>query len=141
MTLHSPEASSSSRWCNAHKPSLLGFLSFITSRILVDIVFFWGVKGPQVWYMEVPRLEIEMELQLPAYATATAIPDPSHFCNLQYSSWQCWILTPLSRARDRTCILMDTSWICFPCARAGTPTQWFKFSFIFFLCISRLCVY
>ena len=33
--------------------------------------------------MEVPRLEFELELELPAYATAT--PDLSHVCNVHYS--------------------------------------------------------
>ena len=61
--------------------------------------------------MEVPRLEVELELQLLAYATATATQDPSHRCNLYHSSWQHWILNPMIEARDRTCILMDTSWI------------------------------
>ena len=60
-------------------------------------------------HVEVPRLEIELELQLPAYATATATPDPSPICDLHRSSWQHWILNPLSEARDQTCILMDTS--------------------------------
>ena len=32
--------------------------------------------------MEVPRLGTELELQLPAYTTATATPDPSHVCDL-----------------------------------------------------------
>ena len=35
--------------------------------------------------MEVPRLGVESELQLPAYTTATATPDPSHVCNLHHS--------------------------------------------------------
>ena len=30
-------------------------------------------------------------------------------------------LTPLSKARDQTCILMDTSWVCYHWATAGTP--------------------
>ena len=34
------------------------------------------------------RLGIEWELQLPAYTTASAIPDPSHICKLHHSSWQ-----------------------------------------------------
>ena len=33
--------------------------------------------------MEVPRLGAETELQLPAYTTATAMPDLSSVCDLQ----------------------------------------------------------
>ena len=57
--------------------------------------------------MEVPRLGVELELQLPACATAT--PDPRLVLELHCSSRQCWILNPLSEARGRTGILMDTS--------------------------------
>ena len=32
--------------------------------------------GPHPWYMEVPRLGVKWKLQLPAYTTATAMPDP-----------------------------------------------------------------
>ena len=37
---------------------------------------------------------------------------------LHHSSWQHWILNPLSKARDQTCILRDTSHFCW--ATAGT---------------------
>ena len=37
--------------------------------------------GPYPWHMEVPRLGVELELQLPAYTTATATPDLSHVCD------------------------------------------------------------
>ena len=37
-------------------------------------------------HMEVPRLGVECELQLPAYTTATAIPDPSRVCDIHHSS-------------------------------------------------------
>ena len=40
------------------------------------------------WHMEVPRLGVESELQLPAYITATAMPDPSCVCDLHHSSRQ-----------------------------------------------------
>jgi len=50
--------------------------------------------------MEVPRLGIELELQLLAYTTATAMQDPSCVCDLHCGSWQCQILTQLSEARD-----------------------------------------
>ena len=55
--------------------------------------------------MEFPRLGVKLELQLPAYATATATPDVSHVCNLHHSIRHHQILNPLSEARDRT------SWI------------------------------
>jgi len=66
--------------------------------------------------MEVLRLGVKSELQLPTYATdtatATATQDPSHVCNLYHSSSQHQILNPLSKARDRTHILMDASQVC-----------------------------
>ena len=68
--------------------------------------------------MEVPRLRVQLELQLSASTTATAMQDPSCICNLHRSSGQ--ILNPLSKARDRTCVLMDTSQILFHCATTGT---------------------
>ena len=50
--------------------------------------------------MEVHRLEIELELELPAYTTATATQDLSQVCDLHYSSRQHQILNPLYEARD-----------------------------------------
>ena len=32
--------------------------------------------------MDIPKLGVELELQLLAYGTATAVPDPSHLCSL-----------------------------------------------------------
>ena len=52
--------------------------------------------------MEVPSLGVESELQLLAYATATATQDLSHICDLYHSSQQCQILNLLSDARDQT---------------------------------------
>ena len=72
-----------------------------------------------LWHTEVPRLGVKMELQLLAWATATATPDPSCICNLQHRSWQCWILNPLSKARDQTGIPMDTSGILNPLSHNG----------------------
>ena len=73
--------------------------------------------------MEVPRLGVKSELQLPAYITATAMQDLSCVCNLNQSSPQCQISNPLSEARDLTHILMDTNQILFQCAKTGTPTS------------------
>ena len=51
-------------------------------------------------HMEVPRLGVESELQLPADATATAMQNPSHICDLYHSSQQQRILNTLSGASD-----------------------------------------
>ena len=61
------------------------------------------------WHMDVPRLGVKRELQLPAYATATATWDPSPVCDQQHSSWKPWIFNPLNKARDHTRILLAIS--------------------------------
>ena len=58
--------------------------------------------------------QVKSELQLPAYTTVPATPDPSYICDLHHSSRQCWILNVLNEARDPTRILMDPS-------QAGCP--------------------
>ena len=67
----------------------MGFLQFF-------LVFFF--RATPVAYMEIPRLGVK----------------PCHVCDLHHSSWQHWILNPLSRARDRTHILKDTIWVFNP---------------------------
>ena len=79
--------------------------------ICIKSLSFFIFLGPHLWHMEVPRLGFESELQLMAYATVTATWDPSHVCDLHHSSQQCQILNPLSEAKGRTCILVDTSWL------------------------------
>ena len=64
--------------------------------------------------MEVPRLGVKSELQLPTYTTATAMPEPSHMCNLHHSSQQHQIPNPLSN-------LMVPSRIYCHCATTRTP--------------------
>ena len=84
------------------------------------------VLGPHLWHMEVARLGVKSELQLPAYLTTTAMPDPSHVCDLHQSSRQCQILNPLSEARDWTHDLKVPSQIHFHCAMTGTSTWFFR---------------
>ena len=59
--------------------------------------------------MEIPRLEVKSELQLPDCATATATLDLSHVCGLHHHTWQHQILNPLREARNQTCIFVDIS--------------------------------
>uniref|UniRef100_A0A4X1T5W7 Secreted protein n=1 Tax=Sus scrofa TaxID=9823 RepID=A0A4X1T5W7_PIG len=70
--------------------------------------------------------------QARVYTTATAMPDPSHVCNLHHSSWRHQILHALSEARDRTCNLIVPSRIRFHCATTGTPCFFFKVGFLAF---------
>ena len=74
--------------------------------------------------MEVPRLGVESELQLPAYSTATQ--DPNRICYLHHSSWQHRILNPLWEARDPTWVLMDTNQVHYCWATMGTPVASFN---------------
>ena len=60
--------------------------------------------------MKVPRLRVQSELQLLPYTRASNT-GPSHICDLHHSSWQYWILNPLSETRDRTHILIGTNWV------------------------------
>jgi len=83
----------------------LGFLSYV-------FLNFFVILGPHPWHMEVPRLGVELDLQLPSYAIATATLDSRQVFDLHHSSGKCQILNPLSEARDQTHTLMDTSWVC-----------------------------
>ena len=84
--------------------------------------------------MEVPRLGVEWELQMLAYITGTAMQDPSCICDLHHSSWQHWILDPLSEARDWTQILMDTSRVLNPLSHNRNISRTFSLSHTETLC-------
>ena len=68
--------------------------------------------------MEVPSLGVELELQLRVYTTATATWDLSQVCDLHHISQQRRILNPL---RPGIRVLMDTGWVRYLWATAGTP--------------------
>ena len=55
---------------------------------------------PHLLPVDVPRLQVELELQLLVYTTATAMPNLSRVCDLHHGLWQCWILNLPSKARD-----------------------------------------
>ena len=102
--------------------------------LLLILLLLFYFLGLHLWHKEVPKLEVESELQLLAYVTATL--DLSHVCNLHHSSQQHWILDPLSKARDQTRILMDTNQIHGSGATVGTPQAVYSlqnFSLIFCL--------
>ena len=69
-------------------------LMFLNSQ---TFFFFPHFLGLHLQHMEVPRLGVELELQLLAYTTAMG--NPSHTCDLRDSSWQCQIPTQWARPR------------------------------------------
>ena len=91
-----------------------GYILFLLLLLLLLLTFL----GLQIQHMEVPRLGVELELQLPAYTMATATPDLSRICNLHLSSQQCRVLDPLSEARDQTCILIE--WVVLDIFSSGS---------------------
>ena len=59
-----------------------------------DFFFFWSfvLLGPHPRHMEVPRLGVQSELQLPVYTTATATWDLNCVWDPHHSLGQCRIL-------------------------------------------------
>ena len=79
--------------------------------VIIIIIFCLFGAAPQ--HMDVPRLGVNSELQLPDYVRATATQDLATSVTYTTAHCQRWILYPLSEARDGTRILMDTSQIRF----------------------------
>ena len=102
----------------------MGFLNhtvILLNGTQPGILFLFCFLGQHLQHVEVPRLGVESEL--PAYTTATATRDPSHICNIRHTSQQLMILNPLSRARDQTHLLVDTSWIRNPLSHNGNSIR------------------
>ena len=88
-------------WESPGPPPNSGWHILMEARNLDFFVFL----GPHPRHMESPRLGVKSELQLPATATR----DLSCICDLHHILRQCQILSPLSEARDPTCVFMDAS--------------------------------
>ena len=72
----------------------------------LQFIFIFIFLGPQLQHMEVPRLGVRLELQLPTYATSHSNTGSERHlrCSLQQSG----MLNPLCEVRDPTRILADT---------------------------------
>ena len=79
-------------------PRVTSCITIVQSSRLFSFLFL----GLHLQHMEVPRLGVRLELQLPVYTTAAATQDLSLVCDLHHSSQQWWILNPLSEAKDQT---------------------------------------
>ena len=71
------------------------------------------------WW-KVPRLGVELELQLLAYSAAAL--DLSCIFDLCHNWQPHQILNPLSEARDQTCILTTLCWVLIPLSLSGNST-------------------
>ena len=96
-------------------------MAFYLFVLFCFVLLFFCFLGPHSWHMEVPRLGVKSQLQLPAYTTAIATWDPSLACDLNHSLRERQIPDPLSESRDRIRILMDSRQICFCWAMMRTP--------------------
>ena len=67
-------------WADLGTPTGTSFISSweLSPEALSFLSFFFLEPHPR--HMEVPRLGVKLELQLPAYTTATAMWDVSHIC-------------------------------------------------------------
>ena len=116
-----------------HIPFIL-ILIYSKPRILKSFFFFFSIiLGMHPWHMEVSRLGVKSEIQLPAYTTTTAMWDPSCICDLHHSPWQHRPFMHWARPG----IEPISSWVLVgfvnPWATMGTPNiLLFSFSFLFF---------
>ena len=97
--------------------SLISVIRVFCLFIFCFVLSHFAFSGLHLEHMEVPKLGNCH----PSYTTATAMPNPSHIFYLHHSSQQHQILNPLSRPRDRTHLLMDTSRVHYHQATVGTP--------------------
>ena len=71
-----------------HTVALIFFVSLSLPHLLalhylfIHSIIHSFILRLHLWHMKVPRLGVELELQLLAYATTTAMQDLSHICKL-----------------------------------------------------------
>ena len=87
---------------------LRGYLNKLLGFFFSFFLFLVFRAAPS--HIEVPRLGVELELQLLAYTIVIATPDLNFVLDLHLSSQQPWVLNQLNEARDQIHILTDPSW-------------------------------
>lgn len=88
-------------WSRVTDCTLLETTVLLQSALNPLLVTWFYVCLFVLWHLEVPQPGVELELQLPAYATATATLGPSHIFNLHHSLQLCQILHPGSEVCER----------------------------------------
>ena len=107
--------------------SVQGSRGFLLNKIII-FSFLWL----HLQHMEVPRLGVKSELQLPAYATVKAMETQvqSGICNLHHSC-DTSSLTHWLRPGNQTQIHLHTSWILNPLSHNGNPLNKFFLQLLF----------
>ena len=82
-----------------------------TPKYIFFSLFFFFFKWPHLQHMEVPRLGVKLELQLPAYTTATAAGDLSPVCDYTPAHSHARSLTHWAGPRIKP-TFMDNSQVC-----------------------------
>ena len=82
---------------------------------------------------------VKSELQLPVYTTATALGIWAMAAAYTTAHGNAGIPDPLSRARDQTHFLMDTSWVHYCWATMGTPAPLIFISVLIYARSRRVC--
>ena len=77
--------------------------------------------GPLPWYMDVPMVGIQLELQVPSYTTVTVTSDPSHVWDYPIAEGQTrslthWVRPEMESASSWILVGYVTCW-----AMSGTP--------------------
>ena len=72
--------------CQGYVYICVQFILFYFILFYFILFYFILFLGLWVQHVEVLRLGVELELQLPVHTTATTVPDPNRICNLHCSS-------------------------------------------------------
>ena len=99
---------------------LICFLFLFITRIYHHPPPFFCFLGSHPRHMEVPRLGLHRSCSCQPISQPRQCQIWALVWDLYHSSWPRWFLDPLRKAGDRTCILMDTSWIHFRGTAMGT---------------------
>ena len=111
---------------------LLGLVLSVRHLQYFFVPLSFVLLGPHPRHMEVPRPEGSnwnpSQSCLPASTTAPAMQDLSRVCELHHSSWQGQILNPLSKARNRTHVLMAARQVRQPLSHDGNTSVYILLS-------------
>ena len=98
--------------------------SWTLCQVLTSFIYLFILKG---WTCGIWKFQARGRIRAVAASLCHSHSNTrlSRSCNLRWSLWQRQILKPPSETRDRTHILVDTSWVCYYWATMGL--QYVKF--------------